>query len=172
MRSLIEICITEKMPMPPTSSEMPAIEASTIVPVGDQLVDLLAHAQDLLADVLDLEVGDAAVAAAHQRLGLLLGVVHLLGVGLEGPGVDRVGADEVLLRGRERDVDLGVVALHLVVVHLAGAEAACSTPTIRKRTPRIRISRPSASSSPKTSFLIFWPRRATVARVSTSLSTM
>ena len=69
-----------------------------------------------------LKSRDPAVAAAHEGLGLLLRVAHLLGVGLEGPGVDGVGADEVLLGGGERDVDLRVVPLHLAVVDLVVAE--------------------------------------------------
>jgi tetratricopeptide (TPR) repeat protein len=64
------------------------------------------------------------VAAAQQGLHLALGVLELLGVGLEGPRVHRVLAEEVLLGGRDRDVDLRVVTAHLVVVHLVGAEVA------------------------------------------------
>ncbi len=85
VRSLIEICITEKMPMPPTRSEIPAIEASTIFQLMTSLSISVRIAEDLLADVLDLEVGDPAVAAPQKRLGLRLGVLELLGDRPGGP---------------------------------------------------------------------------------------
>ena len=44
-------------------------------PVHDELVDLAPDAQDLLTDVLDLEIGDAPVAASHEGLRLALRVL-------------------------------------------------------------------------------------------------
>ena len=101
---------------------MPAIEASTMFQLTISLSISLRTRRISWPMFSILKSVIPRWLRRMQGLGLLLRVAHLLGVGLEGPGVDGVRAHEVLLRGGERDVDLRVVPLHLAVVHLVVAE--------------------------------------------------